>query len=404
MSGRITASWSGMMVVGEDSIHVTQNTANFLGRSSGHRRRITQVYAQIMGEYPLNTGEPEADGSNRFTQLHANVMVPFTPNFEWIDMVIDEVFPFDISYNSIGATRFHTDVVRVDSGHDQRSSRWSQPLMEYDIAYGVRTMEHLQGLIAFFRSMAGRRNAFLYHDHVDYTSTLAVDEEARRAPDISPRDQEFGVGDHQRYRFQLVKHYPTPSGQSAQTRPIYRPKPGSVQVAVGGLLVDNYVVDHERGIVEFIPNWAKYDLQSMRIEPDLDGNNQPNGRWIISGDPGMFTGLFDGDKIITRGWLNPANNSSETISLILTSVAGDGSSVTFTAPENYGELETNRNGVTVVRHPAPQANLLLTAGFEFYVPVRFDTDRLPISLEEYGVGGAADVKLIEVRPAEMFDE
>ena len=123
-------------------------------------------------------------------------MIPFTPNFEWIEMFIYEVFPYDISYNSVGATRFSTDVIMVDSGHDQRSSRWDQPLMEYDIAYGVRTMEHLHGLIAFFRAMRGRKHAFLYHDYVDYRSTIAVDEETRIAPPTGPFDQQLGIGNH----------------------------------------------------------------------------------------------------------------------------------------------------------------------------------------------------------------
>jgi hypothetical protein len=42
-------------------------------------------------------------------------------------MFIDEQFPDDISYNSTGSTRFQTDVVIVDSGFDQRTSRWDQP-------------------------------------------------------------------------------------------------------------------------------------------------------------------------------------------------------------------------------------------------------------------------------------
>jgi uncharacterized protein (TIGR02217 family) len=49
---------------------------------------------------------------------------------------------------------------------------------------------------------------------------------------------------------------------------------------------------------------------------------------------------------------------------------------------------------------APAANAVITAGFLFYVPVRFDTDILPVTIEDYGVGGANSVKLIEVRPSD----
>ena len=50
-------------------------------------------------------------------------------------------------------------------------------------------------------------------------------------------------------------------------------------------------------------------------------------------------------------------------------------------------------------HPAPLSGVSLSAGFQFYVPVRFDTDILPITIEDYGIGGSHSVKLIEVRPA-----
>lgn len=399
MSIRVTGNFASTLVASPSVVAVTQNFANFMGVSNSYRRRVTTVYAHIMGKYPLNTGEEEANGANRFSQVYANVMIPFTPNFEWIDMVIDEVFPFDISYNSIGATRFQTDVVRVDSGHDQRSSRWDQPLMEYDIAYGVRTMEHLQGLIAFFRAMRGRRDAFLYHDHVDYTSTLATDDEARRPPDTTHLDQQIGIGDHVKYKFQLVKKYPTPSGGSAQIRPIYRPQPNTVMIGVGGLKVENWEVDYTTGVITFTPNWQKLNLQGMRLEAHPTQVNM----WVMSGAAGTFTGLIVGDKIITRNWLNPNNNSNEALSLVVINVSEDGSTLTYSAPAGYGELESNRNGVGVYRHPAPKPNLVITAGFYFYVPVRFDTDRLPVSLEEYGIGGAADVKLIEIRPSEVFD-
>jgi uncharacterized protein (TIGR02217 family) len=45
----------------------------------------------------------------------------------------------------------------------------------------------------------------------------------------------------------------------------------------------------------------------------------------------------------------------------------------------------------------PAAGVAITAGFEFDVPVRFDTDYLPLSLDTYGVGSARDVPLVEVR-------
>ncbi len=46
---------------------------------------------------------------------------------------------------------------------------------------------------------------------------------------------------------------------------------------------------------------------------------------------------------------------------------------------------------------APASGALVTADFEFDVPVRFDTDRLSATLEAYGVQSWQDIPLVEVR-------
>ncbi|HEU0222187.1 MAG TPA: DUF2460 domain-containing protein, partial [Paracoccaceae bacterium] len=47
--------------------------------------------------------------------------------------------------------------------------------------------------------------------------------------------------------------------------------------------------------------------------------------------------------------------------------------------------------------PAPGAGVSITAGFEFDVPVRFDTDRLDITLDIERKGSIASIPLVEVR-------
>lgn len=387
MSIRITQGRADLALKSQPSVSVTVAYANKLGQSNP-QRVVSNVAAQTLCKVKVSD-------DTKMSQVYGQVMVSFTPNFEWIEMFINEVFPYDISFNSIGATRFATDVIVVDSGHDQRTSRWDQPLMEYDVAYGVRTMEHLHGLIAFFRAMKGRRHAFLYHDVMDHTSTLAVQTEARRAPPISPTDQVLGIGDDLTKQFQLVKRYPTP-GAAAEpaVRPIYKPKPGTVSIAINGVVVNNYDLDTTTGKVTFKPRLSLLNLQNVNL------TNVATNRWRITVAAQTFSGFIVGEKIITNGWVNPRNNTNETIELRITSKAADGSWIEYTTPSSYGAVETNVSGVNVYVHPAPRTGVTITAGFEFFVPVRFDTDRLPVSLEEYGIGGAADVKLIEVRPHE----
>lgn len=51
----------------------------------------------------------------------------------------------------------------------------------------------------------------------------------------------------------------------------------------------------------------------------------------------------------------------------------------------------------VTLHQAPAPGASVTAGFEFDVPVRFDTDRVEVTLESFEAGRAAAVPLIEIR-------
>ena len=44
----------------------------------------------------------------------------------------------------------------------------------------------------------------------------------------------------------------------------------------------------------------------------------------------------------------------------------------------------------------PVSGAIISAGFEFDVQVRFDTDQLDLALEAFGAGQAANIPLIEV--------
>lgn len=58
-------------------------------------------------------------------------------------------------------------------------------------------------------------------------------------------------------------------------------------------------------------------------------------------------------------------------------------------------LDSTTGKITFVTAPAGAA--VITADFEFDVPVRFDTDRLSATLDSYGVNSWSDIPLVEVR-------
>lgn len=59
------------------------------------------------------------------------------------------------------------------------------------------------------------------------------------------------------------------------------------------------------------------------------------------------------------------------------------------------EIDPAAGVVTFVSPPA--AGAMVTAGFEFDVPVRFDADRIEVTLESFAAGRMTAVPLIEVR-------
>lgn len=59
------------------------------------------------------------------------------------------------------------------------------------------------------------------------------------------------------------------------------------------------------------------------------------------------------------------------------------------------EVDTT-TGIVTFAQP-PNAEVTVTAGFEFDVPVRFDTDRIHTSLASFQAGDVPDVPVVEVR-------
>jgi uncharacterized protein (TIGR02217 family) len=53
---------------------------------------------------------------------------------------------------------------------------------------------------------------------------------------------------------------------------------------------------------------------------------------------------------------------------------------------------------SVTLNTPPAVDATITAGFEFDVPVRFDTDAISIHLQQFSAGQIPDIPLVEVRP------
>ena len=79
-------------------------------------------------------------------------------------------FPTNISYGSAGGPGFSTTVVGLDTGAEQRVSRWSKSKRQYDVSYGVKTFQDLQDVLEFYMSVKGAAYGFRYKDWIDFTT------------------------------------------------------------------------------------------------------------------------------------------------------------------------------------------------------------------------------------------
>ncbi|WP_114964939.1 DUF2460 domain-containing protein [Alkalilacustris brevis] len=209
-------------------------------------------------------------------------------------MAFHEVrFPASLSFGSLGGPERRTEIVTLANGFEERNTPWADARRRYDAGMGLRSLDDVEALIAFFEARAGQLHGFRWKDWADYRSAPA-------SRPVTPEDQSLGLGDGVRRVFALRKAYV--SGGQVYHRPIAKPVAGSVQVA-------------------------------------------------LAGDP-----LAEG--------------------------------VHYTVDATRGE-------VIFTTAPAPGAEV--TAGFEFDVPVRFDTDAIQVSVANFQAGEVPRVPVVEIR-------
>ncbi|MEM7775753.1 MAG: DUF2460 domain-containing protein [Pseudomonadota bacterium] len=154
-------------------------------------------------------------------------------------------FPTGISLKASGGPERRTDVVVLGSGYEERNSRWQDSRRTYNAGYGVRSLNDLHAVIAFFEERRGQLFGFRWRDPTDWKSC---------PPSATPQssDCEIGTGDGVTASFQLVKTYGT--GPTRWQRPIAKPVAGTVIVAVDGkeqVEGVQFAVDPLSGVVRF---------------------------------------------------------------------------------------------------------------------------------------------------------
>ena len=154
-------------------------------------------------------------------------------------------FPASLSFGSIGGPERRTEIVTLSNGFEERNSPWAHSRRRYDAGFGLRSLDDVEQMIAFFEARQGQLHGFRWKDWADYKSCLP-------SADITGMDQFIGTGDEVTTQFQLAKIYA--SGDAAYSRPILKPVRGTVQVTMSGDRVQesiDYSIDYTTGLIQF---------------------------------------------------------------------------------------------------------------------------------------------------------
>ena len=161
-------------------------------------------------------------------------------------MAFHEVrFPTAISLGSSGGPERRTEIVTLGSGYEERNSPWADSRRRYNVGYGIRSLDDIHMVIAFFEARRGRLHAFRLKDFSDWKSG---------APGgfVTPVDQPVGTGDGSTAQFQLAKTYL--SGAQSYVRQIAKPVAGTVRMGLDSVEQNegpDFGVDSTTGLVTF---------------------------------------------------------------------------------------------------------------------------------------------------------
>lgn len=155
----------------------------------------------------------------------------------------DVRFPLALALDASGGPEWRNEVIGLLSGREKRNARQSASRRRYDVGTGLRSLDDLHVLVAFFEARRGNLHAFRLQDPFDWKSCAI-------AATPAATDQTIGAGDGVTRRFALTKTYG--AGDDAFVRSIRLPQTASLVVAVNGiaLTASQFSFDQDSGEVE----------------------------------------------------------------------------------------------------------------------------------------------------------
>ncbi|WP_298256657.1 DUF2460 domain-containing protein [uncultured Litoreibacter sp.] len=154
-------------------------------------------------------------------------------------------FPASLSFGSLGGPERRTEVVTLANGFEERNTPWAHSRRRYDAGVGMRSLDDVETMVAFFEARQGQLYGFRWKDWSDFRSCKASRE-------VTFEDQIIGRGDGVQTEWQLIKTYA--SGGYDYARPVKKPVSGTVLIGFDGIALQEGVdwqIDLDTGVVTF---------------------------------------------------------------------------------------------------------------------------------------------------------
>jgi uncharacterized protein (TIGR02217 family) len=177
---------------------------------------------------------------------------------------LDKQFPCSISEGSTAGPERKTEIVTLGSGFEERNARWADSRRVYNAGYGMKSLNDLHEVVAFFEETRGMLYGFRWKDFVDFKSCPPEN-------GITAFDQSIGVGDGTINTFQIRKKYGT--GSTPWYRKITHPVVGTVRASVNGALKTegtHYAVSHNTGVLTFLVGHIPTNGQIITVGFEFD--------------------------------------------------------------------------------------------------------------------------------------
>jgi len=314
--------------------------------------------------------------------------------------------PEEIESGAQGGPGFKTTVLTLSSGFEKRNIEWSRSRGSWDISYGIQTKDDVGSVIDFFYARRGKAYGFRFKDWTDFEIT----------------NQTIGTGDGVAVVYQVFKNYQDDGGSFQ--RKITRIVDGTLSVYVNAILKSDpgdYTVDIDTGLITFgtapgavatsvLTSSSNYSVGETVViggktytfespVTNVDGHVLRGGSEAASMANLHYAINKSGGTIGTDYALATTANAFVTATdngvhaLTVTAITGGAAGNAITTAETCALAAWGPN--TAYLTGGADADVTVTC--EFDVPVRFDTDKLPLKATWEDAIEVPQIPIVEIK-------